>query len=75
MKDHKFIGDPTCAMALCEWCKRHKNYRAHPEARVPINIHPDVKQRLVTLLMNEPALKGVGFTGFIDAAVLSWEKS
>jgi hypothetical protein len=75
MKEHKFIGDPTCATSLCEWCHQPMNHRVHPEARVPINIHPSVKARLTNLLMTEPALKGIGYSDFIDAAILSWEKS
>lgn len=44
-------------------------YRPPPDPeRVPINIHPEVRQRLRDLLFDNPELRGVGYSSFINRA-------
>lgn len=37
------------------------------QRREPINIHPDVRERLKRLLL-QPEMRGVGYSSFIDQA-------
>lgn len=38
------------------------------ERRVPIYIHPNVRQRLHSLLMHNEEMRGVGYSAFINRA-------
>lgn len=46
---------------------RPNAHRENPRERVPILIHPEVRDRLNNLLHN-PELKGVGYSSFIERA-------
>jgi hypothetical protein len=45
------------------------NWRPPTDERVPINIHPEVRDMLHHLLMHEFAGTGVGYSAFIYRAV------
>ena len=48
---------------------KYLGWKPPTQDRVPINIHPTVRDRLNNLLYNNPNFHGVGFSEFIEAAI------